>query len=332
MSETKRRNKSEPQRGEDFQPQSHRQTRVTLTKDVSSKYRKIMPKSGSGQAGGPKWKRSHDDGSVPPKRGRTGEDRPKFGERPPRRTGEDRPKFGERPPHRTGEDRPKFGERPPRRTGDDRPKFGERPARHTGDRPKFGERPPRWTGGDRPNFGGRSAPHRKNEGSGLEMRAIVNRELPEAAGQVKEVQKLILDTANEMLTLTELLGEAHGGLSQVLSQATDEYQLLGDVLKPAWEHLERANSALAKLLEKMSFQDLAGQRLAKVENFCSALTLVLGRGQAGRESREPREKNRWQRREDTTDRGKEGGSRLKGPQAAGEGLEQEDINQILDDL
>lgn len=314
MSETKRRNKNEAPRDDDFQPHSHRQTRVTLTKDVSSKYRKIMPKSGGGQSGGPKWKRSHDDGSVPPKRARTGEDRPKFGERPPHRTGEDRPKFGDRPPRRTGEDRPKFGDRPPRRTGDERPKFG--------DRPRFG---------DRPNFGGRSAPHRKNEGGGLEMRAIVNRELPEAASQVKEVQKLILDTANEMLALTELLGEAHGGLSQVLSRANDEYQLLGDVLNPAWEHLERANVALVKLLEKMSFQDLAGQRLAKVEHFCSALTLVLGRGQAGRESREPREKNRWQRGEET-DRAKEGGSRLKGPQAAGEGLDQEDVNQILDDL
>ena len=414
MSETKRRNKGEAPREDDFQSGPQRQTRVTLTKDVSSKYRKIMPKEAGEGRGGPRKPRQHDDGSTPPMRNRrtedrpkfgerpprrTGEDRPKFGERPPRRTGEDRPKFGERPPRHSGEDRPKFGERPPRRFGEDRPKFGERPPRHSGedrpkfgerpprrygeDRPKFGERPPRHSGedrpkfgerpprrfgedrpkfgerpprrpgedrprfgdrprpGDRPGFSGRSAPHRKDDRA-LEMRAIVDRELPEAARQVREAQELILETANEMLGLTELLENVHGRLDQALNQAADEYQLLGEILNPAREHLDQARAAVVKLFEKMSFQDLAGQRLAKVEHFCSALTVVLGRsvGQAptGRESGGPREKKpRWPKpgpewgNTPPPEAQAEGSSRLKGPQAAGEGMDQDDIDRLLSD-
>ena len=123
---------------------------------------KPSARGGRGRPGGGRLKRAarHSGGRPSPRGTRSGgrsfgssesgqrEDRPKFGNRPPREGG---PKFGSRPPREGG---PKFGSRPPREGG---PKFGSRPPREGG--PKFGSRPPREGGpkfGSRPPRGGSS--------------------------------------------------------------------------------------------------------------------------------------------------------------------------------
>ena len=210
MSEIKKRTKKDPPPVEETAASPPRQTRVTLTKDVSSRYRKLVPRARAG-------------GSAK--------------SRPPRSQGP------AAPPERNG-----APPKPPRRN-------------------------------DSPGSGPSEA-----------MKALINRELPEAARQIRETQDLLRTTAEESLTLLE-----------------------------GWESLPhkeiRATRAMVNaLFEKMSFQDLAGQRLAKVETFLKALGEIVA-ASAG-PSRPPDLR----------------GENLKGPQAAGGGLDQKEIEALLADL
>ena len=312
MSETKRRARGEAPGDVDFQSEPNRQTRVTLSKDVSSKYRKIFPKNSAGR-GGLKKKRPFDDGSNPPgmRPQRAPEGEPRSG-RPARRFGEERPNFGDRPARRAGGDRPNFGDRPPRRSGEERSNFGDRPRM-----------------GDRPNFGGRAPYPRKDDHDGLVVRAVLNRELPVATREVREVQDLILATANEMLGLVERLEDSHRQLYQIMTQAANEYQLLGDILTPAREHLDQARSAVVKLSEEINFKDQAGERLARVASFCAALTAVAGRSSAER-SPEPAHK-KWPGSKFSADR-VEIPHRFKNPGDENEEQKREDADSHPTDL
>jgi hypothetical protein len=162
MPEIKRRTKKDPPPTDTAAPPP-RQARVTLTKDVSSRYRKLVPRARAG-------------GSTP--------------------------------------------SRPPRSKG---------PAPRPATRPEQAPKPPRR---DSPSW---PPP----------LKTLIQRELPEMTRQLRETQQLLLVTAKEILPLLE-----------------------DWVGRPLEETLQTLVTAL---LEKTSFQDLAGQRLAKVENFLKVL-------------------------------------------------------------
>jgi hypothetical protein len=181
------------------------------------------------------------------------------------------------------------------------------------------------------------------------MKAIINRELPEAARQVRETQALILSSAEEILALAESLEGIHQELDQALSRFAQENRLLEAGLSPLSLRLQEARSKVTTIYEKMSFQDLAGQRLSKVENFCVALGTVLNRAPAGRGAAPGRasagpgrdRKSPWKatgREGQAPARSREpkapakAAGRLKGPQADGQGLGQNDIDRLLSGL
>jgi hypothetical protein len=183
-----------------------------------------------------------------------------------------------------------------------------------------GKPPFRRPGEFRPRPGGDARPPL---GPGAALEAITNRELPEAAKQLQETQKLILTAATELLTLTEGLEASHKRLEAALNEAVSEHSLLEDSLLPLVDEAAKARSAVAALYEKMSFQDLAGQRLMKVDDFLAALGRVLGGSGKPAAPKKFKEKPY---------KGKDRDSDLKGPSAAGEGLGQVDIDQMLDEL
>jgi len=168
MSKTKRRIKKDPPLMVETPAPTPRQTRVTLTKDVSSRYRKLVPRPLAGLA------------AKPP--------------RPPR--------------HPDSPHLPEPGERPPK-------PFRRRDSLDHG-------------------------------GGPLEaMKTLVQRELPEVARQLRETQDLLRDTAEQIMTILE-----------------------------SWtgrEEPQTARNMVTALFEKMSFHDLAGQRLAKIDQFLKAL-------------------------------------------------------------
>ncbi|MDR0882065.1 MAG: hypothetical protein LBP55_05935 [Candidatus Adiutrix sp.] len=265
MSETRRRAKDTPRDSQtDSGPAPRHKTRVTLTKDVSSKYRKILPKGPARPAGRP----------------------------------------AARP------EGPTSGRRYSPRSE------GSNPGRRYGSRPE-GSGPARRPG---PKFGAGRLPARPRPAGGLEIKIIVDRELPEAARQLKETQELILVTANEMLTLTETLTDIHSQLEAVL--ATESAPLSG--------HLRQAQIAVTGLYEKMSFQDLAGQRLAKIDHFFQALSRVL----SSPETPGARGGDRYPARRGQPEAPSKypTGPKLKGPQARGGGLAQGDIDSLLQNL
>ncbi|MDR3038735.1 MAG: hypothetical protein LBV21_05565 [Candidatus Adiutrix sp.] len=144
------------------------------------------------------------------------------------------------------------------------------------------------------------------------MKALVNRELPEAAKQIREIQGLLRTAADGLLAKLEELDGRHRALAETAARL-EEDAADGEALA---EGVRQARAAGAALFEKISFQDLAGQRLTKVENFLKALGILVGPGPA---TRGPAGKVKK----------KSGGSRLKGPQAAGGGLDQGHIDALL---
>jgi ABC-type transporter Mla subunit MlaD len=146
------------------------------------------------------------------------------------------------------------------------------------------------------------------------MKSLVRRELPEAARQLRETQDLLRDTVEQILTLLE-----------------------------DWANREEARAArglVTALFEKMSFQDLAGQRLAKVEGFLKALGEAVqppasdSRFRPRRPKPPPKtyspgssEKRPHRPRPEASEK-----SELKGPQAAGDGLGQDEVEALLADL
>jgi hypothetical protein len=158
--------------------------------------------------------------------------------------------------------------------------------------------------------------------------------LPEVARQLRETQDLLRATADEILSLLE------------------------DWERRPPEENQAARTLVTALFEKMSFQDLAGQRLAKVEKFLKALGEAVQPTAAADRSRPRRPKpfpDKFERQETGTRRprqakpvSKAGGSsetrprrpkppgpretNLKGPQAAGGGLDQSEVEALLADL
>ncbi len=413
MSETKRRDKKNEPSSQDTAGNDapRRQSRVTLTRDVSSKYRKILPKDQTGRGGPPKpgGKRSagkndrpggETDGQSRPygkRAGGPGGFKREGGERGGsfrrdedsrprgfRREGGDRPRAFRRDGDNQAEGfRREGGGRPGafrrdedswpkgfRKDGDSRPgafrKAGDsksgsfrrddgRPGsfRRDGDsRPghfrKAGDsksgafrrdgrdsKPGAYRGiGARKPFEPSNTAYRP--GPSLELKAIKDRELPEAVSQLNQAQALILDSANDLLSLVESLREKHSDLTASVNEAIERHgALLEPVLNPLKDGLMAAERDLTGLFEKMSFQDLAGQRLFKVENFLNALNRVLGsKNSTGpdRESRGHPNKEGFKNRAPKPLAGENEGSQLKGPQAPGEGMEQDEIDQLLTEI
>lgn len=357
MAEVKRRNKS-PETGEDKNGEAppRRQTRVTLTQDVSSRYRKIMPKSPASPrprkpADGTappasRGQKSEGDGSGPPPRRRSGTARGSSSrEDSPRRTTDSR---SGTVPRRT---RPAAGGS----SRDETPRRG-RPARGSSNR----EESPRRTGSNSAGSSYRPTDRRlghsprpaKNPRSGgqLELRIILDRELPEAAKQVTEIQAMILNAANDLISLIETLEQGHAFCTQCLSDLTWDKSLT-EVVQSMNTKFDEALKIITVLYEKISFQDLAGQRLAKVEMFLKTLSTVLTplSGTIGRPSgrsshpagtgtrkeaqilRSPA-RDRYAPESVSKNADKKGKKALKGPQAPGEGADQAEIDRLMNNL
>ena len=223
MSETKRRIKKDPPPAETTATPP-RQTRVTLTKDVSSRYRKLVPRAQAGES---------------------------------------------------AKSRPPRAQRPP--AGPERGAPPKRPRRR-----------------DNPGPGGPSEA----------LKTLIDLELPEATRQLHEAQRLLHTTAEEMLTLLE------------------------DWDNRPPEETKGSQALVTALFEKMSFQDLAGQRLAKVETFLKALGGDIQPG-ALADRRPPRQA------EPPPKTGPAGAPEtrpektLKGPQMPESRLGQNEVDQIL---
>ena len=141
------------------------------------------------------------------------------------------------------------------------------------------------------------------------MKDLIDRELPGAVRQLREAQNLLQTTAEEMLTILE-----------------------------EWENRPpeeaKDSQALVNILfEKMSFQDLAGQRLAKVYNFLRALD---GSGQPGdsADHRPPSQagpllKTSQAGGPETRPGQDQPEKNLKGPQMPESRLAQNEVDQIL---
>ena len=152
-------------------------------------------------------------------------------------------------------------------------------------------------------------PHQRDsggqgDGSSDILKTMVSQELPEAIRQLRETQELLRSTADEMLTLLE-----------------------GWESRPPEENQD-SQALITTLFEKISFQDLAGQRLAKVEKFLKALDEIVQTG-ASTISFQPRQDK------PKTDPAKgpattaSAEKTLKGPQAAESRLGQSEVDDIL---
>ena len=149
-------------------------------------------------------------------------------------------------------------------------------------------------------------PYRRRDASGHApassfeaMKDLVHRELPEAVRQLRETQDLLRDTAEQIMALLE-----------------------------DWAGRGEARPLITVLFEKMSFQDLAGQRLAKVDGFLKALGETLQPPVTDNRSR-PR---RLPKPSASPKPAAPEKSALKGPQAAGDGLGQDEVEALLADL
>ena len=186
-------------------------------------------------------------------------------------------------------------------------------------------RPPRFQGstahpeqrGDHHKRGGTAKstwkPHRpqrrdsgdQSGGASDTLKTLVSQELPEATRQLRETQELLRSTADEMLTLLE-------GWESRPPEENQDFQAL-----------------VTTLFEKISFQDLAGQRLAKVEKFLKALDEIIQTG-ASTVSFQPRpDKPKTGPAEGQTATPQAEEKTLKGPQTAESRLGQNEVDDIL---
>ncbi len=175
---------------------------------------------------------------------------------------------------------------------------------------------------------GRFGPPRESFFDPTLFKAVIHRELPEATKQVKEIQELLAASAEKLLGLAEELGAAHDRLREKLAPG-EAPELFAD--------LETASRSLTGIFENMSFQDLAGQRLLKILDFLESLSAVAEKSSAGKSFSRRGDGDRKPRAFDKDRPGKkprqaEAYSRLKGPQAAGGGMEQDEVNALLADL
>ncbi len=220
MSETKRRAGGEKTSSDSTTITPNRKNRVTLTKDVSSKYRKILPKSSHLTQSPGRFRHSATDPVDPAAPTMLHRPRPEsFG---PTRSFQprSRPPDG-RPPH------PAFGRNRPQ---------------------KDPTRP---------------------------FLAVINRKLPEATKQVREIKNLIQATADDILNLLEILSDIHKNLGATLKAIKDQPITEAESLKPMEEHTKKTQHTVGQLFEKMNFQDLATQRLLKVESFLNTLNAAF---------------------------------------------------------
>jgi hypothetical protein len=163
----------------------------------------------------------------------------------------------------------------------------------------------------RPERGGHHPKHfrRRDDpgpGSGLPeaLKAMLDLELPEATRQLREAQTLLQSTAEEMLTLLE---DWEG--------------------RPP-EETQGSQALVTALYEKMSFQDLAGQRLAKVEKFLKALPESVQPG-ASVDSFRPRQVESSGTRPSPSQDKPQEEKTLRGPQMAENRLGQSEVDQVL---
>ena len=182
-------------------------------------------------------------------------------------------------------------------------------------------RPPRFKDSP-PERGAAPKPAGRREG-GAEggLRALISKKLPEAARQIRETQDLLRTSAEEILTLLETWTREN------LAGSESEHP----------EETKGLRILFTSLFEKMSFQDLAGQRLAKVENFLKALAETTR--PAARPKPFPRAapsealgKKPFPARRGPGARPGSTKKPLKGPQTTGRGLNQKEVEALMADL
>lgn len=266
MSETKRRARGEKTSSDPTATTSTRKIRVTLTKDVSSKYRKIIPKSSHLTQSPGRFRRSAADPVDPTAPAAFRRPRPES--------------FG-----------PTRSFQPRSRPYDGRPSH-----------PAFGR-------------------NRPQKDPTTPFLAVINRELPEATKQVREIKNLIQTTADDILNLLEVLSNIHQNLGATLKAIKNYPMTETEPLKPVEEHTEKTQYTVGQIFEKMNFQDLVTQRLLKVEGFLNTLNAAFKpKAQTGQSHYRQPAKNI-----PTLPQKNE----LKGPQSSGDELDQNHINDLL---
>lgn len=259
MSEIKRRTKTvaESEQNEG-QKAPRRQTRVTLSKDVSSKYRKIMPRNSSSP----------------------------------------RKKSASASPHAVngGPKRVSASPAAPKKSG---PQRSISPRRAAAEQTGL-----------------------------LELKIIIDRELPEAAKQVKEIQNLLHRAATDIFDLTDAVEQNRQSCVALLSELSQTRSLPLAAAAALAERFHELSKSVTSLYEKMSFHDLAGQRLLKVESFLGALSLVLPAFSSAAETKPKKGKGeRKNVRPELKAKPAKAEKRLKGPSE--DGLKQDEIDRLM---
>ena len=156
------------------------------------------------------------------------------------------------------------------------------------------------------------------------MKAAVGREIPEAMKQLNEAKNCIFQAVTALMTINEKLIEQNAGKSDILNKLSAEYTLLADALCEIQDVEKSQKDILLQAQEHFMFQDLAGQRLNKVSDVLDSLDdLLSGLSGMGKTPGQPAPKIPAKSKEDNL---------LLGPQAKGEGLDQENIDSILEIL
>ena len=153
------------------------------------------------------------------------------------------------------------------------------------------------------------------------MKAAVGREIPEAMKQLAEAKNCIFQAVTALMTINEKLVEQSAGKSDILNKLSAEYSLLTDALCEIQGMEKEQKDILLQAQEHFMFQDLTGQRLNKVSDVLTSLnTLLADVSGFSKTPDQPKIKIPEKSKDEKM---------LSGPQAKGEGLDQDAIDAML---
>ncbi|MBW2017366.1 MAG: protein phosphatase CheZ [Deltaproteobacteria bacterium] len=151
----------------------------------------------------------------------------------------------------------------------------------------------------------------------------INQTLESSTMKIMDINEEQLEIANKRLERLTSLFSGNGGPPEAAEEALE-------ILKEDIEILKRIGNLSMSMMEPLSFQDLVGQRIQRIIKLVKSMEarisdLVISFGIKIQKHRENPEKSYEDLKKDV----EVYKSELKGPQLEGEGLKQEDIDELL---
>lgn len=148
-------------------------------------------------------------------------------------------------------------------------------------------------------------------------------ELPQASSELEEIVRTTEKATNKIVDATEQLQNVNGRIRERLMMVDPPID--EDVMMSVDDAFGESETHISAIYEACNFQDLTGQRIKKIRNVLQDverrvmhLVIVFGLEGKGEELSE-KERQALMNEADL----------LKGPSSEGEGLEQDDIDDIL---